>query len=46
MMEEKTRQRVFSEARRLLRELLGVEGDVTVDVAFRCDAYRSRLVSP
>lgn len=45
MMEEKTRQRVFSEARRLLRELLGVEGDVTVDVAFRCDAYRSQLLN-
>ncbi|HUS62495.1 MAG TPA: class I SAM-dependent methyltransferase [Acidimicrobiales bacterium] len=38
---EERRQRVFDEARRLLRELLGVEGDVTVDVAFRADAWRS-----
>jgi hypothetical protein len=26
----------------LLRDLLGVEGDVTVNVAFRSDAWRSR----
>lgn len=36
------RERVIAEARRLLRELLGVEGEVTVDVAFRADAWRSR----
>lgn len=41
-MPEETRRRVIAEARRLLRELLGVEGDVTVDVAFRADAWRSR----
>ena len=41
-MPEETRQGVIAEARRLLRELLGVEGDVTVDVAFRSDAWRSR----
>jgi SAM-dependent methyltransferase len=35
------RERVVGEARRLLRELLGVEGDVTVDVAFRADAWKS-----
>jgi hypothetical protein len=39
---EETRKGVVAEARRLLRELLGVEGDVTVDVAFRSDAWRSR----
>ena len=39
---EERRQRVVNEARRLLRELLGVEGDVTVDVAFRADAWQSR----
>ena len=32
---------VATEARRLLREFLGVEGDVTIDVAFRCEAWRS-----
>ena len=41
-MPEKTRQRVVAEARRLLKDLLGVEGEVTVDVAFRADAWRSR----
>jgi SAM-dependent methyltransferase len=41
-MPEETRQHVIAEARRLLRESLGVEGDVTVDVAFRSDAWRSR----
>ncbi len=41
-MPEETRQRVVAEARRLLKDLLGVEGDVTVDVAFRADAWRSR----
>ena len=41
-MPEPTRTRVITEARRLLGELLGVEGDVTVDVAFRADAWRSR----
>jgi hypothetical protein len=38
---EPTRDRVLNEARRLLRDLLGVEGDVTVDVEFRADAWRS-----
>jgi hypothetical protein len=40
-MPDDRRERVIAEARRLLRELLGVEGDVTVDVAFRADAWRS-----
>ena len=41
-MPDDTRQRVIAEARRLLRDVLGVEGDVTVDVAFRSEAWRSR----
>jgi SAM-dependent methyltransferase len=41
-MPEETRTRVVATARRLLRELLGVEGEVTVDVAFRAEAWRSR----
>ncbi len=41
-MPEQTRQRVVAQARRMLGEFLGVEGDVTIDVAFRCDAFRSR----
>jgi SAM-dependent methyltransferase len=42
-MPEEPRAQVMAEARRLLGELLGVEGEVTVDVAFRCDVWRSRL---
>jgi SAM-dependent methyltransferase len=39
---DEKRERVVAEARRLLRELLGLEGEATVDVAYRCDAWRSR----
>jgi len=41
-MAEATRIRVIAEARRLLRDLLGVDGSATVDVAFRADAWRCR----
>jgi SAM-dependent methyltransferase len=41
-MPEETRDAVMAEARGLLSSLLGVEGEVTVDVAFRCEAWRSR----
>jgi SAM-dependent methyltransferase len=41
-MPEEQRTRLVAEARRLLSELLGVEGEVTVDVAFRSDVWRSR----
>ena len=40
-MPEETRNALFVEARRLLRDLLGIEGDQTVDVAFRSDVWRS-----
>jgi SAM-dependent methyltransferase len=36
------RERVVAEVRRLLAELLGVEGDVTVDVDFRADCWQAR----
>jgi SAM-dependent methyltransferase len=42
LMPEETRERVLAGARRLLAESLGVDGDVTVDVQFRADAWRSR----
>jgi SAM-dependent methyltransferase len=45
-MPEETRARVLAEARRLLRELLGVDGDVTVAVAYRAEAWRSRRHDP
>ncbi|MGO9874348.1 MAG: class I SAM-dependent methyltransferase [Acidimicrobiia bacterium] len=41
-MTEDQRDRVIAEARRLLGEVLGIAGDVTVDVAFRADAWRAR----
>jgi SAM-dependent methyltransferase len=41
-MPDETRERVLAEARRLLRDALGVEGDATVAVAFRADAWRAR----
>ncbi len=40
-MPEETRAAVFAEARSLLRDLLGIEGGITVDVAFRSDVWRS-----
>lgn len=40
-MPEGTRNALFAEARRLLRDLLGLEGELTVDVAFRSEAWRS-----
>jgi SAM-dependent methyltransferase len=39
---DEEREHLVAEARRLLSQLLGIEGEVTVDVAFRCDAWRSR----
>jgi SAM-dependent methyltransferase len=41
-MSDDQRERTVGEARRLLRELLGIEGAVTVDVTFRAGAWRSR----
>jgi SAM-dependent methyltransferase len=41
-MPEAARRRVSDQARRLLREHLGVEGDVTVDVGFRAECWRTR----
>jgi SAM-dependent methyltransferase len=40
-MPEEPRNTLFAEARRLLRDLLGIEGELTVDVAFRSDVWRS-----
>jgi SAM-dependent methyltransferase len=38
------REAVFAEALRVLKEALGVVGDVTVDVQFRSEAWRTHLV--
>jgi ubiquinone/menaquinone biosynthesis C-methylase UbiE len=41
-MPDERRAFVVSEARRVLRDGLGVSGDVTVDVQYRCEAWRTR----
>ncbi|MFZ0667595.1 MAG: class I SAM-dependent methyltransferase [Acidimicrobiales bacterium] len=41
LLDDETRQAAFSEARRLLRDLLGIEGDATVNLEFRAEAYKS-----
>jgi SAM-dependent methyltransferase len=35
------RQALFFQARHLLKEFLGVEGETTIDLDFRCDAWRA-----
>ena len=44
LMPEERRAAVFAESRRLLRDGLGVEGETTVDVAYRSEAWRTRLL--
>ena len=41
-MDEEPRTRLVNEARRLLNDVLGIKGDVTVDVTFRAEAWRVR----
>jgi SAM-dependent methyltransferase len=41
-MEDERRAFVIAEARRLLRDALGVHGDVTVDVQYRSEAWRTK----
>jgi hypothetical protein len=40
-MPDDRRELVFTTARRFLTELLGLEGERTVDVAFKADVWRS-----
>ena len=42
LMEDDARQRLFDTARRVLHDALGVEGEVTVDVGYRCEVWRAR----
>jgi SAM-dependent methyltransferase len=42
LMPEEARTRVLTEARRLLKEVLGIEGPVTVDVRYRAEAWRAQ----
>jgi hypothetical protein len=41
-MEPTERDEVLEIARVVLRDRFGVDDDVTIDVTFRCDAFRSR----
>ena len=43
-MEPAGRDEILAIARTLLRERFGIDGDVTIDVTFRCDAFRSRTM--
>jgi SAM-dependent methyltransferase len=42
LMEDDASARLFETARRLLRDALGIEGDVTVDVGYRAEVWRAR----
>jgi SAM-dependent methyltransferase len=42
LMEDDARARLFETARRLLRDALGVAGEVTVDVGYRAEVWRAR----
>jgi SAM-dependent methyltransferase len=43
-MPDDRRAHVISEARRVLRDGLGISGDVTVDIQYRSEAWRTHLV--
>ena len=42
LMEDEARARLFETARRVLRDMLGVSGDVTVDMPYRADVWKAR----
>ena len=42
LMEEDARLDLMDTARRLLADALGVQGEVTVDVGYRCEVWRAR----
>lgn len=42
LMEDEARERLFETARRVLRDALGVSGDVTVDVGYRAQVFKAR----
>jgi SAM-dependent methyltransferase len=45
LMDDERRDRLFDDARRLLREGLDLHGDTTVAVTYRSDAYRTNAAS-
>jgi SAM-dependent methyltransferase len=42
LMEDDARVRLFETARRVLRDMLGVSGDVTVDLPYRAEVWKAR----
>jgi SAM-dependent methyltransferase len=42
LMEDEARDRLFDTARRVLRDALGVSGDVTVDIGYRAEVFKAR----
>ncbi len=42
LMEDDARARLFETARRVLRDMLGVSGDVTVDMPYRAEVWKAR----
>jgi SAM-dependent methyltransferase len=42
LMDDDAREHLFETARRLLRDALGVFGDVTVDVGYRAEVFKAR----
>jgi SAM-dependent methyltransferase len=42
LMEDEARERLFETARRVLREALGVSGDVAVDAGYRAEVFKAR----
>jgi SAM-dependent methyltransferase len=42
LMDDTARERLFETARRVLKDALGVSGDVTVDVGYRAEVFKAR----
>ena len=42
LMEDDARARLFETARRVLHDMLGVSGDVTVDIPYRAEVWKAR----
>ncbi len=42
LMEDEARERLFETARVTLRDMLGVSGDVTVDIGYRAEVWKAR----
>ncbi len=42
LMEDDARVRLFETTRRVLRDMLGVSGDVTVDMPYRAEVWKAR----